>query len=260
MDSLKQILQSSGIACADWDVLTSTDRGDILFFTSAGGKSAIDLWQQLMDLAGRTKHWPVLLGEEEDIANHRELSEMNNGLIQETLDFANKIEVPSWFALKEAERLEDFKKYNPGEDPANFLTPVGDWPDSIMPSNNFFTPFDTLSRKPLARIVMGLIPTTICWESPAFLRLGGWNECPDAALHCAVQKYWQQQYDAVIVAATHDVVEMKVRRPPMTREAAMKLAKEQFIYCQDIVEQGTQTLSRLAAGLLNGSAWFFWWD
>jgi hypothetical protein len=107
---------------------------------------------------------------------------------------------------------------------------------------------------------MGLVPTTTPWEVPAFLRMGGWNSCPDAAVHCAIHRYWQSQFGAVIVAATADVVEMDVSRPPGTREAAMELAKQQYNYCSDIVDQGTETLSLLAASLLNGAAWYFWWD
>ena len=48
--------------------------------------------------------------------------------------------------------------------------------------------------------------------------------------------------------------------PPTTRSAAYQLAWEQYIYCSDIVIQGTQTLSNLAASLLNAPIWFFWWD
>jgi hypothetical protein len=31
-------------------------------------------------------------------------------------------------------------------------------------------------------------------------------------------------------------------------------------YCEDVVLQGTLTLERLAATLLHGRVWFFWWD
>ncbi len=72
--------------------------------------------------------------------------------------------------------------------------------------------------------------------------------------------YWQQKYKAEIVAATHDVIEMRVGSPPTTRDAALALAREQYAYCSDIVDQGCETLSNLAAALLKGKTWYFWWD
>ena len=40
----------------------------------------------------------------------------------------------------------------------------------------------------------------------------------------------------------------------------MELAEEQFAYCPDIVHQGVGTISALASMLLDGTAWYFWWD
>jgi Domain of unknown function (DUF4253) len=71
---------------------------------------------------------------------------------------------------------------------------------------------------------------------------------------------WHEQYGAEIIGAFPDLMEMRVARPALTREDALDLAKEQYIYCIDIVSQGTQTVQALAAGLLGGTAWFFWWD
>jgi Domain of unknown function (DUF4253) len=71
---------------------------------------------------------------------------------------------------------------------------------------------------------------------------------------------WHDLYGAEVVGITSDVVEMHVAKPPLDRESALSLAKAQYLYCNDIVEQGTQTLSVLAATLLEGSVWYFWWD
>jgi hypothetical protein len=40
----------------------------------------------------------------------------------------------------------------------------------------------------------------------------------------------------------------------------MLLARDQYLYCEDNVEQWTRTLEALAARLLRGEAWYFWWD
>jgi Domain of unknown function (DUF4253) len=260
MDSVKNVLRSANINCSDLDVLSGTDRGDVLVFTAPGGTPAIALWKQLRELSKQTNHWPVLLGSEKEIARYREQFEMNGTNAQETLTYASTIDAQKWFVDRAAQRLEEFKEFNEGEDPDLFMVKVGEWPDDASPTHQFMTPFDIRTRKPQAKIAMALAPTSIPWEVPAFLSLGGWNECPEAAVHCAIQKYWHQKYDAVIVAATHDVLEMNVSRPPKTRDDALSLAKEQYNYCADIVEQGTETLSGLAGGLLDGSSWYFWWD
>jgi hypothetical protein len=53
---------------------------------------------------------------------------------------------------------------------------------------------------------------------------------------------------------------LRVARRPATREAALELAREQYLYCNDIVDQGTGSLSGLAASLTTDDWWFFWWD
>jgi hypothetical protein len=57
-----------------------------------------------------------------------------------------------------------------------------------------------------------------------------------------------------------DVVECVVTKPPTDRNAATNLAWEQYWYCVDIVEQGCESVSNLAATLLNSPYWYFWWD
>ncbi|WP_414650247.1 DUF4253 domain-containing protein, partial [Duganella sp.] len=34
----------------------------------------------------------------------------------------------------------------------------------------------------------------------------------------------------------------------------------QYLYCADIVDQGTESIEALAATLLNARVWYFWWD
>lgn len=51
-----------------------------------------------------------------------------------------------------------------------------------------------------------------------------------------------------------------VAKPPKTKEAAVALAEEQFVYCPDIVHQGCQTALGLASELMYSPRWYFWWD
>ena len=63
-----------------------------------------------------------------------------------------------------------------------------------------------------------------------------------------------------MVGLTHDVLEMRVARPPADREGALDLARQHYLYCPDLVDQGTPTLDGLGAALLGSPVWSFWWD
>ena len=98
------------------------------------------------------------------------------------------------------------------------------------------------------------------YEVVAYLPFGGWNECPPPELHVAVLREWRDQHKAQPVCITGDVLECFVVRPPQTQADALRLAAEQWVYCDDIVAQGTQSVRRLAANLWQAKTWFFWWD
>ncbi len=43
------------------------------------------------------------------------------------------------------------------------------------------------------------------------------------------------------------------------RREALKLAREQYLYCGDIVSQGVGSIAGLAAILEVSTHWYFWW-
>jgi hypothetical protein len=53
---------------------------------------------------------------------------------------------------------------------------------------------------------------------------------------------------------------IRVRHRPKSRGEALELAREQYSYCSDIVDQGVGTLNALAAALMENDWWYFWWD
>jgi hypothetical protein len=260
MAILQEIVGRTASDASPIQVLFNPDDEPVLYCTLPGGESVIRACQQLQRFAHLTRHWPILLGDEKRLGNLRELPELNPGTVQETLEFANTIDPKKWFADRERERRTDFEEYNPGEDPSNAVPPLGEWPDDPQPHSYISAANDVVSREPLASVVIAFIPTLAHWEVPARLHIGGWNECPEAAVHCALHRHWQEEFGTRIFAVTSDTIEFLVERPPQTKERALDLAKEQYLYCADIVEQGTETLSRLASGLLDGKTWFFWWD
>jgi hypothetical protein len=107
---------------------------------------------------------------------------------------------------------------------------------------------------------MALIPCKHAWETPAYLSFGGWNNCPEPELQVAVLREWASVYHAVPSCVTGDVLQCVVRKPPQTEADAMKLAAEQWIFCDDIVGQGTQSIRALALEIWQSPNWFFWWD
>lgn len=259
MDALKKELSGAGVDCSSMSILAANIERPMYRLSVAGGTAALDAWKKMRSVSPQTGYWPAVLGTPDEFRN-REDDWPTDEQVRETLAYADTIGVPAWFTSRHQERLDEFLEYSEGEDPSRFFAAIGDWPEGVRPSISFHTAFDVLSRKPHPEVIVALVPTEVGWQVPAYLGFGSWNECPEPALHCAVFKFWQERHGAQIAVITHDVVEAVVEHPPTTREDALVVAQEQYEYCADIVEQGTETISRLAASLLNAPLWFFWWD
>jgi hypothetical protein len=253
VDALKKALAGIGISESSLRAFRTTSRGDVLAFDGPGGEEAVDLWRRLRAESSETGYWPVMLGGGDDALVDQEL---DTGTVDEILKAAAEIDPITWFRNKRAEQLEDRGDQAASETSED----IGEWPEDAEPSGGYSTPYEILSKEPHASVTFALVPTRVPWEVPAFLGIGAWNECPGPEEHCAVMRLWHEQYGAEVVAVTRDVIEMAAARPPRDREAAIALAKDQYTYCADIVEQGCETIANLAAVMLFGTAWFFWWD
>lgn len=226
------------------------------------GERAIEAWMRLRSATELLGRWPLLLGSRNSVelraARLRGRRQTPAEVIAAAADVDARPRV--WFQkVVDAERQWHVDNGYSADDA---LKPPeeGPWPTDPDEDSSFSIPLDTATSQPHAEVVIALLPTEIPWTIPAWLDLGGWNDCPASDKHCAVWKVRGETYGAEPVGASEDVVEFLVHRPPETREAAMELAWEQHGYCQDIVTQGTETISRLAGTLLEGRTWFFWWD
>jgi hypothetical protein len=198
-----------------------------------------------------TAHWPVLLGGEGEARSlARDLG----------APFGPQEAPPEIVRRGLALDPQAWLRERVAADPGYYDVPHGPWPPPAWPRSRLTIPLDQRSRQPLPEVVVALVPTTRPWEVAAHLRLGDWNEHPAPAAHVAMHRSWHERYGAEIVGATHDVVEMRVLRPPGDREGALELALEQYVYCADIVQQGTDSIEALAAGLVEAPVWYFWWD
>lgn len=249
-----------------------TSSGETLYLLSSHGSQAIQLWRRLRELVPQTKHLPVLIGEEEDLAALREQTQSTDfGATKEIIDQGLAIEGGQWFEQKHEELIDEILEFggqlycDSAEESLGVREefrglPRGAWPNESSPNHGFEIPIDVLTREPNPKVYLALAPTTTCWHVPAYFRFGAWNECPGPEEHVALMRFWQQCFDAEVVGITRDVVEMWIAQPPQSKVDALKLAKQQYLYCQDIVDQGTRTVESLAACLLGGTAWYFWWD
>ncbi len=107
--------------------------------------------------------------------------------------------------------------------------------------------------------ILAEIPVKNPWEVFAYVPFGGWNECPGTEDLMSVAKYWFEKYGAVPAVIAYDTLEFELPQS-VDSEQAMHLAKEQYLFCRDIVDQGVETIGRLADILRQYCKWFFWWD
>jgi hypothetical protein len=106
------------------------------------------------------------------------------------------------------------------------------------------------------RVHVALIETNDWTTIPAHLNYGGWNACPLPEYHIAALRSWRDRYGAELVGLSSDRIDLRVARRPQARAEALDLAREHYIYCNDIVDQGLGTFSKLAACLMAND----WWD
>ena len=137
---------------------------------------------------------------------------------------------------------------------------IGEWPTEPICAPELSVATKTLTGAPLEKVQIVILPTNDSSTIPAYLHWGHWNGCPAPEYHIAALRSWRERFGAEIVGLSHDVMNIRVQSRPPSREAALALAREQYVYCSDIVDQGVQTLSALAAALMESNWWYFWWD
>lgn len=260
-DQLRSALASAAIDVESVEHLMSLSSGEV-FGIRSSGKDAVELWARLRRTTGPAGYYPVVFGPREEADDILQVAKGEQDDVSRTMTAAGGIQAQEWLDGKfqfNGPQDEDEEDEEEGEGSAKDAL-EGEWPEDAEPSHSFVTPTDILSGKFLDEVVIGLIPAKDGADVPGILQYGGWNDCPMPEEHVAVLRYWNREYGAEIACMTHDIIECQVLRPPTTREAALALARQQYGYCYDIVEQGTGTLSALAAALMNSRHWYFWWD
>lgn len=214
------------------------------------GTAAIDTLLNLRQDQNRT-FTPIILG---NAREHRPLADMLKQHSHDPLAIihqAESFDIQRWLDQRFEEEQPCWKNIR-GDDPIPSTSLASENAKSTLTAH-------TNLKQPHKEVLIAKIPTPLAWQVPAYLNYGNWNGIEPhtcAALH----RRWQETFSADICCVAGDILECIVARPPQTAEAALSLAREQFLYCGDIVWQGTDTVGCLASGLINNPYWFFWWD
>lgn len=239
MERIRGELAAAGIAIIDEGVLDGPHQS--VPYVLVAGSAAVDAWKALRARAADLGGWPVLLGPPEELEPLEEGLTANATPVAETLRAAAAIEGEWTFDETEPETDDTI-------------------PADAEPHEGFSVPFNLLTGAPHRAVALAWIAGAQPWEIPAHLSWGGWNECPASEEHVATLRRWNHRYGAEVVGITSDVLELAVSRPPADDQAALALAREQYAYCADIVDQGVGTVGALAGSLRGAASWYFWWD
>lgn len=218
------------------------------------GVVALAEWQRLRD-AGQG--WPVVIGGDEAMSQIAEqLAYPERRPAADILRAAARLSHPSGLARMRAAEWDA----TPAERREEEAAMTGTWPRQPEAIPTLDVAIEPRSRQPYARVHILVIPTRSGWEVPAYLGWGGSNECPNPEYHVAALRSWQERHGAELIGLGGEVMNLRVRTRPATRAAALALAREQYLYCPDITEQGLDSYAALAAALMASDWWYFWWD
>ena len=226
---------------------------------SVAGPQALAEWERLRVTWRPEGACPVLLGDREEVDRARAALEGEETRPEGILRAAATRTPEAFFEERLKEQQESLELDAEIELKDGLIAPRGEWPASPSP-HTLDAHADIVTGKPKATVYIARIPTARPWEVFAYLGYGAWNDCPAPEDHVAAHRRWHERHGAEVYAVAGDVVECWVPRPPQDRDGAAALAREQYLYCADIVDQGTGTLLNLAGALKGAPAWFFWWD
>lgn len=248
MDELERLLDEKGIDRATLRRLFG-EGTDAVYAVTRSGAEAIDAWHRFRDALEGAGWWPVVLGAEESVRRIGEDLQFNleDSSPRRVVERGIALDTDAWLA-----------EHTSDDEPAP--DDESEWEVEPGPNEAYTIASDVLTGEPFARVAIALVPTATAWEVPAYLGIGGWNDCPSPEVHVAMLRRWHERHGAEIVGYSGDVVELRVARPVEDPDDARALAREQYAYCGDIVDQGLGTLDVLADTLVGSTVWYFWWD
>jgi hypothetical protein len=229
---------------------------------TVAGADALAEWERLRS-AGRG--WPIVVGDDDALERIADQFSMADPQVSGS-SILPAPRAPAEI-IAAAARLRfpaDLARWPGAYGEGDLRSPVGEWPeggmDDAAEQDGLTVARNVLTDQAFERVHILLIPTRNGWEAPAYLRWGDWNACPPPEYHVAALRSWHERYGTVVVGINGDTMNLRAARRPAGRDEALALAREQYRYCPDIVDQGSGTISALAAQLMSSDWWYFWWD
>lgn len=217
--------------------------------TLVPARAAIESWQRLRTLVDETGCWPVVIGGPDDERAHaaalRDSLDATDALVRDGL----ALDVDEWLADEAAIDPDLLRELDDG-------APFGS--ARVMTHRILEAPAWRLRRAGNGTLLW--VESPHAWDVPAILRFGGWNSCPPTTVHVAMLRRWHERFGAELVGLSRDRLEVSVARLPRTRSEALALAREHFLYCEELVLAEHGSLRSLAAALLVSRVWSFRWD
>ena len=168
---------------------------------------------------------------------------------EDYIGFSKEIDIRKFFNTKRSQYEFDEK----------YLAEVGEFSDED--SNDYLAGYlDVDTSFPYEEVLILKIPTRNPWEILGHIPMGGYNDCPTPEYQIAAAKYWYEQYKAVPAVISSNTIEFIIENPPQDLKSAEKLAYEHYLFCNDIIDQGIETIRKLASILKNSMIWCFWWE
>lgn len=224
------------------------------------GAQALAEWEKLK---GSGRGWPVIIGGDDDLERIAEQVTMADPRVSGVEIPGVEIRSPKDILLAAANITfpTDLRKWSGAYKADDLRAPMGEWPSKVdVGPPSPIVAIDTVAGKFYDRVHILLIPTKFGWQVPAYLRWGDWNACPPPEYHVAALRSWSHDFSADLVGLNGDTINLRAANRPKTRETATRLARQQYAYCPDIIDQGVGSISALAATLMASEWWYLWWD
>jgi hypothetical protein len=208
------------------------------------------VWRALVDRARLVGIYPVILDQEGK--QSFEDNEDDDDPVITAAEFdvdAMLVEQREW---KDLDNEEGRHYWLPEDDDDPVWTPADAqfWPE---------VQGDTRMRYWGDRPFIAFVSAPTGWAAAALL---GWSEGNghSAPEHAAMLRRWEEAHGARLARIGPASADLLLSEPVHDRDTAVEIAVEQALYADTVGYGEHDTVNEMAAAILTGTVWHFWWD